>query len=152
MERRRLKRHPSAQRAQTPSHADFVHFSWKSGISPAENAEKRRAAPPLGSTAGPKERGEQGSVDLPDSGSRPDKIKNKRNGAYGAPLRLFFNKEEKSEKEENEKGKGGGGANSPEKLIRRRTAGRSTRGTASSRWRSWSPACRRPRGPWSCRQ
>ena len=97
MERRRLKRHPSAQRAQTPSHADFVHFSWKSGISPAENAEKRRAAPPLGSTAGPKERGEQGSVDLPDSGSRPDKIKNKRNGAYGAPLRLFFNKEETSE-------------------------------------------------------
>ena len=39
---------------------------------------------------------------LPYSGSKPDKIKNKRNGERNAPLRLFFKKEKEESKEEKE--------------------------------------------------
>lgn len=56
----------------------------------------------MGSTAGPKERGEQREMILPYSGSGPDNIKKQAQWSRNAPLRLFF----KKEKEERRRGKG----------------------------------------------
>ena len=54
----------------------------------------------MGSTAGPKERGEQREVSLPYSGSGPDNIKNKRNGEETLHCACFLKGKKKREEEE----------------------------------------------------